>query len=178
MRSGEELIGQYQRRVFTFAHYFLACREEAEDVTQEVLIKLWRRGGRVVEEKREAWLLRVTRNACIDRLRRRRTTRNIFDEDADEARAASPWPDPEREVQGRELSRKLVEGIKRLHESYRTAVILREIQGLTYQEMADVLGVSVSVIKVRLHRGRRRLREMLVEDERHDEVAREALSVG
>src|SRR4051812_50216482 len=69
----EDTAQRYQRRVYSFARYLLSNREEAEDVTQEVLLRLWRHQDGVEEERLGAWLLRVTRNACYDLLRRRRS---------------------------------------------------------------------------------------------------------
>ncbi|HVT18933.1 MAG TPA: sigma-70 family RNA polymerase sigma factor [Thermoanaerobaculia bacterium] len=69
----EAAVRRHQRRVYTFARYLLASREEAEDVTQEVLLRLWRHGESLDPEMLTGWLLRVTRNACFDLLRRRRS---------------------------------------------------------------------------------------------------------
>src|SRR5947199_8202291 len=93
----EEVVLRYQRRVFTFARYFLGQKEEAEDVTQEVLIRLWRNADGLDSERIGAWLTRVTRNACYDRLRQRRTAAAVVapgvDPEVAEA-TASGAPDP------------------------------------------------------------------------------------
>lgn len=72
----DAVVAEHQRRVFTLAVYLLGDREEAEDVTQEVLIQCWQRGHEVAPERLGAWLLKVTRNRCIDRSRARRTRRS------------------------------------------------------------------------------------------------------
>lgn len=170
MSEAEDLIERYQRRVFTFAHYFLSQEQEAEDVTQEVLIKIWRKGRRVSPEKLEGWVIKVTRNACYDRLRKRRSGRRVFDDHDDgEAleSATSPWPDPEHSTRGRELSARIEAALGGLSDSYREVVVLREIQGLSYQEIADATSMSLAAVKVTLHRARRKLRESLEEEEIH-----------
>src|SRR5215217_5503737 len=94
----EDTAQKYRRRVYSFARYLLSNREEAEDVTQEVLHRLWRHQQGVDEERLGAWLLRVTRNACYDLLRKRRsdgalaTSSSLDDDEAREIASAEPDP--------------------------------------------------------------------------------------
>ncbi len=159
-------VRRHQRRVFTFARYLLSDQEEAEDVTQEVLVRLWRSGAEVASDRLERWLLRVTRNACYDRLRRRRSAaRVVAAAGEDGAAEAVAWggPDPEALASASEFGRRLLAALADLREPARSIVILREIQGLSYQEIADVLEIPLATVRVSLHRGRRRLRERLRE---------------
>jgi RNA polymerase sigma-70 factor (ECF subfamily) len=170
----EAAVERHQRRVFTLAWYLLSDREEAEDVTQEVLIRMWRGGGRVAPERLEAWLLRVTRNASYDRLRHRRSAARVFAADpVDEAAGTvmADEPSPEHVAGGSEVGRRLYTALTQLREPAKSIVILREIQGLSYQEIADVLERPVSSVRVSLHRGRRRLRGLLKEVYRHVSVS-------
>lgn len=167
-------VERHQRRVLTLARYLLSHREEAEDVTQEVLIRMWNSGGRVAPERLEAWLLRVTRNACYDRLRRRRSAARVFAaESTSEAKDAFAADDPgqERLVGGSEIRRQLCSALSELREPAKSIVILREIEGLSYQEIADVLELPLSTVRVSLHRGRRLLRELLREVYPHVSVS-------
>lgn len=171
MVSGfEAAVRRHQRRVFTFARYYLGNCEEAEDITQDVLLKLWRMQRKIDIAGQQAWLLKVTRNACFDRLRRRRTAARIFVESAAESVAAGVAggdPDPEAAAAATDLRRHLQRALEQLNDPMKSIVILREVQGLRYQEIAEVLGIPLSTVRVYLHRGRRRLREQLREVYRH-----------
>jgi RNA polymerase sigma-70 factor (ECF subfamily) len=162
----DHAVAAHQRKVFTFARYLLSDREEAEDVTQDVLIRLWRHLDRVEPDKVGGWLLRVTRNACYDKLRHRRIRHrsSVGAAETPELEAvASRAPDPEILAGASQVGAALVAAIGALREPQRSAVILREIQGLSYREIADALEISVSTLRVTLHRGRRSLRSSLQE---------------
>jgi RNA polymerase sigma-70 factor (ECF subfamily) len=162
----EAVIEEHGARVFTLAVYLLHDREEAEDVTQEVLIQYWQRGREVPQERLGAWLLRVTRNRCIDRLRTRRSRLRwlpVAGADA-VATVTDSAPGPEARVNGSQLGAAILRALADLHEPYRSVVILREIQGLAYDEIADTLEMPLSTVRVTLHRGRRRLRAELREE--------------
>jgi len=162
----EEVVARYQRRVFTFARYFLGQREEAEDVTQEVLIRLWRNADGLDPERLGAWLLKVTRNACYDRLRKRRTAAAVVAPDIDPEvteTAASAEPDPATQAESADFRRRLLAALGRLEEPYRSVLILREVQDFQYQEISDALDLPLNTVRVYIHRGRQRLREQLKE---------------
>jgi RNA polymerase sigma-70 factor (ECF subfamily) len=170
MTGIEEVIARYQRRVFTFARYFLGQREEAEDVTQEVLIRLWRHADGLDAERLGSWLQRVTRNACYDRLRQRRSAASVVAPDADpEAteKAVSGGADPAALAESADFQRRLMSALGRLEEPYRSILILREVQDLKYQEISDALELPLNTVRVYIHRGRQRLREELKEVHGH-----------
>jgi RNA polymerase sigma-70 factor (ECF subfamily) len=163
-------VARHSRRVFTFASYLLGDPGEAEDVTQEVLIRLWRSGGEVEPERLGAWLLTVTRNACTDVLRRRRRTAEIIPirrEEQPTTDHPSPAPSPERIAAGFELGEKISAALSKLTEPARSVVILREIQGLSYREISEITEIHIDTVRVTLHRARRRLRESLKEVQAH-----------
>jgi len=149
-------VEKHARRVFTLAVYLLGDREEAEDVTQEGLIRLWRKGHEVDPERIGPWLTRVTRNAAIDIIRRRgHGVRGLTDADDGLVDLPEDSPGPEGLAQSSELGSRL---------------LLREVQGLSYREIGEALEMPLSTVRVTLHRGRRRLREELREV-RHDVAA-------
>jgi len=167
MTGFDSAVEQHQRRIFSFAYYLLHNREEAEDVTQEVLLRLFRHRRKVEPERMGAWLLRVTRNACYDLLRQRRTRDRYTTEIDEEVAQELPdehSPSPEAQAGTAAFRRRLEEALRELSEPYRSVLILREIQGLKYQEIADTLEMPLNTVRVHLHRGRRKLREQLHED--------------
>lgn len=162
------LCAVHQDRVFTYARYLLGNAEDAEDVTQEVLVRLWDRGRDLAPEGLPAWLTRVTRNACLDLLRQRRH-RPLpgIDPEAVE-RLEDPAPGPGERTEAMELRRHLQAGLQRLPEVQRSIVVLREVEGLAYEEIARALELPLNTVKVYLHRGRAHLRREL-ERMREDE---------
>lgn len=167
----EDTAHRYQRRVYSFARYLLSSREEAEDVTQEVLLRLWRHRQGVDEERLGSWLLRVTRNACYDLLRKRRSETaagftRIFDDEAVQE-VASGEPGPQDRAEASDFRRRLLVALAEIGEPYKSVIILREVQGLPHREIGEALGIPEATVRVHLHRGRRRLRERLNEDVHH-----------
>jgi RNA polymerase sigma-70 factor (ECF subfamily) len=154
-RAFEKIADRHRDRIFTYACYVLGDRDDAEDVTQEVLVRLWKNLDSLEEPRVFPWLLHVTRNACIDALRRRRTYRAVV---------AS---DPEGDMMARVPSPHVERALQELSEPYRSIVILREIQDLRYEEICEALGLPLNTVKVYLHRGRRKLREKLREFASH-----------
>lgn len=114
--------------------------------------------------------MKVTRNACTDVLRRRTRTAEVISI----RRTTDPPPDhpstapsPERMAAGTQLGGKILQALNGLNEPARSVVILREIQGLSYQEISDVTEIPINTVRVTLHRARRRLRESLKEVQPH-----------
>ncbi len=166
MNGFETAVDRHQRKVYTFARYYLGSSEEAEDVTQEVLIKLWRHQSKIDPDGQHAWIMKVTRNACFDRLRRRQSAAKVFAEDPEElasARVPADDPDPESRAAASDFQRHLRIALEQLKDPMKSIVILREIQGLKYQEIAETLEIPLNTVRVYLHRGRQKLREQLRE---------------
>jgi RNA polymerase sigma-70 factor (ECF subfamily) len=160
-----KLAREYQDKVFTYVYYSLQSREEAEDVTQEVLMKLWKHREEVNPDKLNAWVMRVARNAVIDVVRRRQTRgaviANGVDFEVAEVMVADRAMDTEQGVQSREMRDALESALATVDEPYRSIVVMREIQDMTYNEIVDTLELPLNTVKVYLHRGRKMLREAL-----------------
>jgi RNA polymerase sigma-70 factor (ECF subfamily) len=160
------LVDQHRHWVYTFAYYNLGNHEEAEDATQEVLIRLWNHLPELKTETIAAWLRRVTKNACIDSVRRRKAyTARVVPTGEDDVvqRAASNDPAPDVFVEASDLRGQIQEALAQIQEPYRSIVILREIQDLKYEEISECLNLPLNTIKSYLHRARRMLRDQLRE---------------
>jgi RNA polymerase sigma-70 factor (ECF subfamily) len=156
------LADKYGARVYTFALYTLRRREDAEDVTQEVLVRLWQNREAISSEGMTAWVMRVTRNLVIDVARRHRARAAVMAEGADAQMAASFVASHHRadvDTQRGELRDVLETAVAGLEEPYRSIVVMREIQGFAYEEVAEALELPLGTVKAYLHRARRRLRD-------------------
>ena len=163
-RDFRDLAREYAGVVFTSARYALRHTEDAEDVTQEVLVRLWKHRDSIEPEKTKAWVMHVARNLVIDVSRRQRARTEVFaiTVPGDVRVASVPAADTaDAHTDQRELREVLERAIAELDEPYRSIVIMREIQGLTYEEIAGGLNMPLGTIKVYLHRGRRRLRDAM-----------------
>ena len=160
----EAQVRRYQHRIYGFAFHYLGSREEAEDVTQEVFIRFWKFRDQIDEEQPLGWLLRVTRNASVDAIRRRKTYRNavaVNSEILDFAEGAEPSPAVSAESS--DFRAHLETALDAMSEPYRSIVILREMQEMQYQEICDALELPLTTVKVYLHRARKMLRKQLQE---------------
>lgn len=148
-------VNDYRDHVWTLARNLLSDRAEAEDVTQEAYLKLWHHREDFAQRPVRPWLLRVTRNLCIDRLRVRKTTVELSEADAETT-------GPQREVSAAREVDDLRAAIAAMDEPFRSLILLRDMQQHRYDEVARILELSESQVKVYLHRARTRLRDLLV----------------
>ena len=163
-RSFERSVRKYQHRIYGFAVYFMGDKVEAQDVTQDVMLRLWQHRDEIDEERVLGWLLRVTRNACVDALRRRKARRKVMTADTDAVGyAVGGEPTPEAYAEAADFQGHLGRALSRIAEPYRSIVILREIQELKYDEISEALGLPLNTVKVYLHRARKTLRKLLSE---------------
>jgi RNA polymerase sigma-70 factor (ECF subfamily) len=159
----EQVMERHRHRVYTLACYSLGCPQDAEDVAQEVFVRLWRNWGTMEIERVEGWLIRVTTNACLDLRRKRATRKRAAGSYAPHVLDASPSVagDPGEAAASSELQARVAEAITRLKEPYRAILILREIEGLPYLDISDALEMPMPSVKVNLHRARAKLAELL-----------------
>lgn len=158
LKQYHQVIDQHRQRVFSFAYYSLRAKADAEDVTQEVFIKLWQHWQKIDQLKVGGWLMRVAHNAVIDHVRRQKPSIEGIDSYAEVEQQASD------SVEGAELDNEiyretLMEAIQTLEDPFKSIVILRDIQGASYSDIRESLDISESQVKVYLHRARRKLRE-------------------
>lgn len=162
------IVLAYQDQVYNLCLRMLGSPQAAEDATQEAFISAYRRVERMRGPHLRAWLLRIAANACIDELRRRRRRpQRSLDAPApglDEQRpleVADPPAGPEHLALQHELGQALQTELLRLPRDQRLAVVLCDIEGLSYEEIAATMGSSVGTVKSRISRGRARLRQAL-----------------
>ncbi len=146
------------RRLYALAFRFLNSREEAEDAVQEVMMKLWsERNGTVNYSSVAAWCTTVTRNCCIDILRRRKRMWIGDLGEADEFTSADT--DTGKRHDAGEAARLVSAIVSRMKEPGRSAVILRDIEGYSYEETAETMGMNVTALRTLMSRARKQIRE-------------------
>ena len=157
------LVVQYQHWVYNIAYGFLGHHEDAEDIAQDVFLSVWENVGQFKFRSRfSTWLYRIVKNKClnlIDQRKRRKTEPMEIDD-------SQPWVPvytvtPEQELLRAERKEIVHAALAKLKESYRTILILRELQELSYEEISEVLGCTLGRVKSRLHEARKALREEL-----------------
>ena len=167
-RAFEALVTQYERLVYAVALKLLGNEHDAQDAAQETFIKLYRnlssfRG----ESKFSVWLYRLANNVCIDMLRKKSVPTVSLSGDGDDGGGLN-IPDgrfsPENELEKKQLRQAVDRALTSLPEQYRQALVLREITGHSYEEIAQVLDIDLGTVKSRIFRARRRLCAILIED--------------
>jgi RNA polymerase sigma-70 factor (ECF subfamily) len=164
--SFNQLILRWERPIYALAYRVLGREEEARDVCQEAFLRAFRAlPGFKGQAKFSSWLYRITLNLCRDWIRRqRRAPVSQLPEDMDAlemAAARGPVESIEDLVARRELSAVVEEAMALLPEEQRTAIILKEYHGMTFQEIADLQGCPLSTVKTRLYQGLSVLRRQL-----------------
>ena len=156
----EQIVRQHWRKVFNVAYKFVGKHDEAEDLTQDIFLKIFRSLDTFDRRANfQTWLISVSRNLCIDHYRSVRKERETIDRqvDANELTPAAPEPGPIAALEQRDRVMLLRQALAKLPESLRTAVVLRDLQELSYQEIADRLRLPEGTVKSRINRGRTEL---------------------
>ena len=162
----EELVRLYEKRVYAVALRSSGNPEDAADIVQEVFLRAWRS----IESFRgdsgfSTWLFRITMNLCVDFARHKHAqpqTQPIVTDDETERPLPDPAPTPEEHLDNRELGRELAAALEEISEEHRRIVLLRDVSGMSYTEIAEVLEISEGTVKSRLSRARIALRKVLL----------------
>lgn len=159
------LLERYEKQVYHQALRMLGNAEDAADMTQEAFFKAWQGlPGFQGESSLSTWLYRLTNNVCIDFLRREKKRRGELSLDADDSAAlplADPTPSPQLSLERKELRQTIEAGLAQLSDEHRQVLVLREISGLSYDEIAELLELSPGTVKSRIARARLSLAKFL-----------------
>jgi RNA polymerase sigma-70 factor (ECF subfamily) len=164
------LVERYQHKVYAMALSMVRDPDQARDATQDAFVKAYEHLGDFQGDSSfYTWLYRIAMNLCIDRARRQKRFAQVeFDEavghEADDAYAIAPRRlgfDPAQALADREIRERVLAALERLSENHRTVLVLREVEGLAYKEIADVMGCSIGTVMSRLFHARKRMQEML-----------------
>ncbi|MGA8255591.1 MAG: RNA polymerase sigma factor SigE [Nocardioides sp.] len=157
----DEIVEQHSDRVFRLAYRLTGNRHDAEDLTQEVFVRVFRSLSTYSPGTFEGWLHRITTNLFLDQARRKQRIR--FDALSDEraARLSSANPAPEAAYADRTFDDDIESALATLPPDFRAAVVLCDVEGLTYEEIAEILGAKLGTVRSRIHRGRAMLRTAL-----------------
>jgi len=163
-----KLLEEHRDRVYSVAFYSLRDADDAADATQETFLRLWRYQGELNSHQAKAWLLRVCHNICIDQSRRRKTVRTYFGVPDNEAvdhleSSNKEGANPKLDLLQKQKQEAILQSLNILPDETRSIMMLHYFQDLKIQEIAGLLGIKASTIKVRLHRARKTLRKHLLE---------------
>ena len=161
----ESIVTSYTRRLYNLSYRYTNRRDEAEDLTQEIFIKIYQN---LKSYRRDAgtfqnWILKVGRNLIIDHYRQTRRYQQVGGSEELETMNVKDDknPNPQRSAEQLEAARFLMDGLQALAPELKEAVILRDLEGMAYQEMADLLSIPEGTVKSRINRGRLELTRLL-----------------
>jgi RNA polymerase sigma factor (sigma-70 family) len=157
----DEVVEQHSERVFRLAYRLTGNRPDAEDLTQEVFVRVFRSLDSYTPGTFEGWLHRITTNLFLDGARRKQRIR--FDALSDEraARLQSASPAPDAAYADQRFDDDIESALATLPPDFRAAVVLCDVEGLTYEEIAEIMDAKLGTVRSRIHRGRAMLRRAL-----------------
>lgn len=154
-----QLVATMRDKMYRLAYRVVQNEEEARDVVQESLVKIWKKREKISEvDNKEAYCMTITRNMGIDKLRAKKMQTSDIDEHYD---IATKTANPEGKLVAKDQYERLIKVVNALPENHRTVIQLRDIEGYTYKEISEMTGYSVEKVKVYLHRARTKLRHII-----------------
>lgn len=170
----EKIISDYRSLVFNVSYRFSGNAEDAADMSQEIFIKLFKNINSFrFQSKLSTWIYKIATNTCLDIVKKKKRDLAAFSLDSDmededgksfSSEVADSAPTPDVVAERNEMKNAVNRAISMLPDDYRIAIILRDIQGLSYDDIAEVVDCSVGTVKSWISRGRKNLREILLKD--------------
>ncbi|SMB92907.1 RNA polymerase, sigma-24 subunit, RpoE [Desulfonispora thiosulfatigenes DSM 11270] len=165
----EKLIMSYERKIYVIAYRFMGNEHDAKDLTQETFIKAFKNIKSFRKESSfSTWICRIASNACKDELRKiKRKPCDSLDEEVNVddgyvyKQIEDKRPTPEEIYESAELNKYLQQMLNELNSDYRMVIVLRDIEGYSYEEIAEITNVSLGTVKSRLNRARKELKEKI-----------------
>jgi RNA polymerase sigma-70 factor, ECF subfamily len=157
----DEIAERYGDTVYSMAYRLCGDRDEASDLAQDVFVRVYRNLDRYRPGTFEGWLYRITRNLFLDRVRRRNRLRMEPLPEGDWREPREPGPGPAERAEERVLDDRLEVALAELPVTFRTAVVLCDVRGLSYEEIVAATGWPMGTVRSRIHRGRKLLRHRL-----------------
>lgn len=162
MEAFEKLILAYESKIYNLCFYILKNKDDAMDAAQEVSIKIYKSINKFKgDSKFSTWVYRITYNTCIDHVKKRKDDVPYDDFINSEHTVENKM---EGIIEARELKSEIKNCIMKLNEDFRTIIILRDIDGLSYQEIATILNIEVGTVKSRISRARETLKKELIKN--------------
>lgn len=175
MNAFRVLVRRYQNRIFNAAYHLLGNKEEAEEVVQDTFVKVHQGIDKFREDASfGAWVFRISHNLCVDSLRNKKKKKGIstiplmsrsedYEGDFEESvlDISDVSLEPAQKLDLKEESEVIEQSLKCLPEAQRAVLVLHDIEGFAYQEIAGIIGTSIGTVRSRLHYGRIKLKEML-----------------
>lgn len=168
----EDLIAIHQKNIFSIAYRIAGNQNDAEDMAQEVLIKIFKNLNQFKgNSKFSTWLYRVTTNTCLD-MKKKIMKHSSYsldqnletDEGSISTEIQDNSPTPEQYAEQNAVQRAVNQAISNLNDQHKKVIILRDVQGFSYEEIADMLGCSVGTVKSRINRARAQLKKILFQN--------------
>lgn len=166
----EELVLQHEKIVYNLAFRMFNHSEDARDISQEVFLKAYKNIGNFDERSAfSTWLYRITHNTCIDEMRRRKGKQSYSleeelenEEGAVQRQVADTGDTPEEQLLKKEQKTEIIEALEQLSEEHKAAIILRDVKGLSYEEIAELLELSIGTVKSRISRARNQCKQEIL----------------
>lgn len=160
--SWEQIVIEHSARVYRLAYRLTGNQHDAEDLTQEVFVRVFRSLHNYQPGSFEGWLHRITTNVFLDQVRRKKRIRmDQMGEESQNYAETSEFVSPERGFEHNNLDYDIQEALRKLAPEYRVAVVLCDIEGLSYEEIAATLGIKLGTVRSRIHRARAQLKKSL-----------------